>query len=630
MNIESNTRAHKLSEEALSIDPDYAMVYTIQASAHMMDVWLGTSKSKAKSLKTAAQLLQKAIDLDTTQDYPHALLGYLYGMMRKYDKAIEEGELAIELNPNSADAYAWLSSSLRHAGRLDDALISIKKAMRLSPFPPSLYLLYLGHIYRDSGMYGEAISAYKKAANRQPNNIFAHIGLTSSYSLSGKEKEAQTAASEVLRINPKFSVEKLAKVTAINDPSIKKLFIDSLRKAGLPDKPPLPLPDKPSIAVLAFDNLSGDPEQEYFSDGIAENIITALSKVGELFVIARNSSFTYKGKPVKIQQVGRELGVRYVLEGSVQRSGDRVRITAQLIDAKNEQHVWAERYDRVLKDIFAIQDDITKRVVSSLQANLTVGEITRAYARGTNSLEAYLKVVKARNIHMRFTKDDNLISRDLTQEAISIDPGYGEAYVLLAATYMLETYFGSDKSPKELMGQAIGNAKKAVELETVGGHAILGWLYSLIGQIDKALTECKIAVDLAPNSASARTWYGAVLTKAGQYDMAVQELEQALRRDPMAGTWVLRFLGSAYSLNDRHGDAISTLKKAIQKAPKDYLSRLLLTRAYVFAGRFEEAQAEAAEVLRINPDFSLEKHAKRFKAKDTELTIKALRQAGLK
>jgi adenylate cyclase len=195
---------------------------------------------------------------------------------------------------------------------------------------------------------------------------------------------------------------------------------------------------------------------------------------------------------------------------------------------------------------------------------------------------------------------------------------------------MLETYFGSEKSPKELMGQAIGNAKKAVELETVGGHAILGWLYSLIGQIDKALYECKIAVDLAPNSASARTWYGAVLTKAGQYDMAVQELEQSLRRDPMAGTWVLRFLGSAYSLNDRHEEAISTLKEAIQKAQKDYLSRLLLTRAYVFAGRPDEAQAEAAEVLRLNPDFSLENHAKRFKAKDTERTINALRQAGLK
>jgi tetratricopeptide (TPR) repeat protein len=248
-----------------------------------------------------------------------------------------------------------------------------------------------------------------------------------------------------------------------------------------------------------------------------------------------------------------------------------------------------------------------------LQANLTVGEITRTYAKGTNSLEAYLKVIKARNIHMRFTKDDNLISRDMTKEAISIDPEYGEAYVLLAATYMVEAIFGGNKSREELMGQAIGYAKKAVELGTVGGHGMLGNLYSLIGQIDKALTECKLAVDLAPNSASALTWYGAVLIKAGQYDMAVEQLEQAGRRDPMAGTWFLRYLGSAYSLKGRHDEAISILKKAIQKAPKDYLSRF-----------------EAAEVLRLNPKFSLEKYAKRYKGKDKDLTIDAFRQAGLK
>ena len=180
------------------------------------------------------------------------------------------------------------------------------------------------------------------------------------------------------------------------------------------------------------------------------------------------------------------------------------------------------------------------------------------------------------------------------------------------------------------MGQAIGYAKKAVELETVGGHGMLGWLYSLIGQIDKALTECKLAVDLAPNSASARTWYGAVLIKAGKYDLAVQELEQAARRDPMAGTWFLRSLGSAYSLKGRHEEAISTLKRAIQKAPNDYLSRLLITRAYIFAGRPDEAQAEAAEVLRLNPEFSLEKYGKRYIAKDKDRTINAFRQAGLK
>jgi len=630
MNIESNVMAHKLSEEALTLDPDYAMVYTVLASAHMMDVWLGYSKSRAKSLKTAAELLQKSIDLEDTLDLPHALLGFLYNMRRQYDKAIEEGERAIELNPNSADAYAWLSLSLRHSGRLDDALTSIKKALRLSPFPPSMYVLYLGHIYRDSGMYAEAISAYEKVVARQPANLFAYVGLTSSYSLSGREKEAQTAASEVLKINPKFSVAHYAKTWPGKDNTIKERFLNSLRKAGLPENPPLQLPDKPSIAVLAFDNMSGDPKQAYFGDGIAEEIITALSKSNDLFVIARNSSFTYKGKPVKVQQVSKELGVRYVLEGSFKRSGERLRITAQLIDAVNGQHLWAERYDRKLTDIFEIQDDITKRIIASLKVKLTIGELARAYAKGTNNLDAYLKVMQAWGYHMRFTKADNLISRRLAEEGIAMDPQYGNAYVLLAATYMLDTFLGDIKNRKKNFGKAIELAKKAVALDNIGGYAMLGWLYSLTGQDDKAIAECKKAVELDPNSASYRAWYGAVLNKVGRYEIAVQELEQSVRRDPMAGTWVLRFLGSAYSSTGRHEEAIATLKKAIQKAPKDYLSRLTIIRAYIFAGRQEEAQAEAAEVLRLNPKFSLENYAKKMTGKDKERSLEAFRRAGLK
>jgi len=396
------------------------------------------------------------------------------------------------------------------------------------------------------------------------------------------------------------------------------------------DKMEYPLPDNPSIAVLPFDNMSGDPEQEYLCDGIAEEIITALSKTPKLFVIARNSSFTYKGKPVKVQQVAEELGVRYVLEGSVRKDAERVRVTAQLIDAITGIHLWAERYDRDLNDIFAIQDDITKRIISSLQVNLTTGEIARAYAKGTDNLEAYLKVMQAWDYHMRFTKDDNLISRGMAEKAVTIDPQYGEAYVLLSATYMLETFLGNIKSRKKSMGQAIKFAKKAVALETISGYSMLGWLYSLTGQIDKALAECKKAVELAPNSASARAWHGAVLEKAGQYDLAVQELEQAVRRDPMAGTWVLRSLGSAYSLTGRHDEAITTIKRAIQKAPNDYLSRLLMTRAYIFAGRQEEAEAEAAEVLRLNPKFSLENYAKRMSGKDKERSLEAFQRAGLK
>ena len=624
-------KGRELYEKAAEIDPNYARVWAGLAWTYRVEARLGGwVMSRKEALAKALEIAEHAMEIDPKEPFCYIHLADIYLIKGEHDRALAYAEKAVDLAPSyssSIGALAWQSFWVGEFQRCVNAFARMK---RLNPHYPAVYLGVEGGALLFLGRHHDAITTLKEAIRRMPTNWMAHARLVATYADSDRMEEAKPAAAALLETRPNFTVGNFMKTQPFKKKEHKEWFRGLLLKAGLPENPPLPLPDKPSIAVLAFDNLSGDPEQEYFSDGIAENIITALSKVGELFVIARNSSFTYKGKPVKVQQVGRELGVRYVLEGSVQKSGDRVRITAQLIDAKNGQHIWAERYDRELKDIFAIQDDITKRVVSSLQANLTVGEITHAYAKGTNSLEAYLKVIKARNIHMRFTKDDNLISRDLAQEAISIDPEYGEAYVLLAATYMAETYFDSDKSPKESMGQAIGYAKKAVELETVGGHAMLGQLYSLIGQIDKALTECKLAVDLAPNSATARTWYGAVLINAGQYDMAVEKLEQAGRRDPMAGTWFLRYLGSAYSLKGRHDEAISTLKKAIQKAPNDYLSRLLLTRAYIFAGRPDEAQAEAAEVVRLNPNFSLEQFAKRYNAKDKDRSMDAFRQAGLK
>ena len=322
--------------------------------------------------------------------------------------------------------------------------------------------------------------------------------------------------------------------------------------------------------------------------------------------------------------------MRYVLEGSFKRSGDRLRITAQLIDGVNGKHLWAERYDRKLTDIFEIQDDITKRIIASLKVKLSMGELARVYAKGTKNLDAYLKVMQAWHYHMRFTREDNYISRDLVEEGIAMDPQYGSAYVLLAATYMLDTFLGDVKNRKQNLVKAIEIAKKAVALEHIGGYAMLGWLYSLTGQNDRAIIECKKAVDLDPNVAAHRVWYGAVLYTAGQYEVAVKELEQAVRRDPMAGTWVLRFLGGAYAFSGRHDEAIATLRKAIQKAPEDYLSRLGIIRAYIFAGRQEEAEAEAAEVLRLNPKFSLENYAKRLTGKDKERSIAAYRQAGLK
>jgi len=632
MNIEGNVMAHKLSEEAIAMDPNFAAAYTILASAHIMDVWLGTSKSRANSLKTAYQLLQKSIDLEDTLDLPHAFLGYIYNMKRQYDKAIEEGERAIELNPNSADAYVWLANSLRHSGRLDDALISIKKALRLSPFPPSLYLLYLGHIYRDSAMHAEAIIAYEKVVARQPDNLFAHLGLASCYALSDRDKKAAAAASEVLRINPKFSVEHYNKTWPGKDQSIKDRFINSLRKAGLPETPPLPLPDKPSIAVLPFVNMSGDPEQEYFSDGIAEEIITALSKTSKLFVIARTSSFKYKGKEVDVRTVGRELGVGYVLEGSVRKTGDKVRITAQLIDAKTNKHLWAERYDRDLKDIFAVQDEITKKIITALHIEITEGEHARVYAKGTENLNAYLKVMEANWLYQQGSKDGILKARKLAEDAIALDPDYAFAYKTLGSTHL--TYAFLRKNPGESIKRAIELFQKAIELDNslAVAHSGLASCLSFERKYDKAIAEGKLALALDPNSADVIFGYAFLLSMAGEPEEAIPFFKETLRLNPIPTSMHIRLFAIALRDSGQYEEAIAQAKRATEQGPNDLVAWVVLTSSYSLAGREEEARSAAKEILRINPKFSVARYQKVTPQKDRASVKRycdALRKAGV-
>lgn len=628
------TRARELTEKAVNLDSEYGYAWSILAAAHFWDAAFGYSQSKSASFNKAVEFNSKALELDDTLSCAMALQALIYRAQGKLEEAIYAVKKSINMSPSVDANYAMAAGIMYYAGRFDEAIALFKNAMRLNPYYPAIYLRGIGISYLLAGHNEEALETYKQLLKRAEKGefppIFAHLGLSAVYAELDKKEEASNHTSEILKINPRFSLEAAKTVYSFNSPQHSEQWFSALRKAGLPEHPPLQLPDRPSLAVLAFDNMSGDPKQDYFGDGIAEEIITALSKSNDLFVIARNSSFTFKGKPVKIQQVSKELGVRYVLEGSFKRSGDRLRITAQLIDAVNGQHLWAERYDRKLTDIFEIQDDITKRIIASLKVKLTIGESARVYAKGTNNLDAYLKVMQAWHYHMLFTKEDNYISRGLAEEGIAMDPKYASAYVLLAATYMLDTFLGDVKNRKQNLGKAIELAKQAVALEYVGGYAMLGYLYSLTGQADKAIAECKKAVELDPNASLARAWYGAVLYKAGQYKAAVQELEQSVRRDPMAGTWVLRFLGSAYSFARRHDEAITTLKKAIQKAPNDHLSRLMIIRAYIFAGRQEEAETEAAEVLRLDPKFSLENYTKRMTGKDKERSLEAFRRAGLK
>ena len=400
------------------------------------------------------------------------------------------------------------------------------------------------------------------------------------------------------------------------------------------DKMAFPLPNEPSIAVLPFDNMSGDPEQDYLADGISENIISSLSKIPRLFVIARNSTFTYKGKPIKVQQVSEELGVRYVLEGSVQKSGDRLRVTTQLIDAIKGNHLWSETYDRDMKDIFQVQDAVTKEITAALNVTLTQGEQARLLAKGTDNLEAYMKAIRARENIYRHNAEGNILARQLAQEAIDLDPQYAQAYRLLGVTHMHDVLQGRSKSPKESMGKAIKLVKEALALDDQNGytHAVLGFLLILIGQYDKAVAEVELGAALFPNNADVHGWLGMVYRYVGRWEEAVHAYEKAIRLNPMPPNYYLYGIGLSYAWTGRYEEAIAACKKAIHGAPDSFYARIFTTAVYSLSGRDEEARAQAAEVLRLNPKFSLNNWAKRLRYKnqdDHHQWISALSNAGL-
>jgi adenylate cyclase len=394
------------------------------------------------------------------------------------------------------------------------------------------------------------------------------------------------------------------------------------------------LPDKPSIAVLPFTNISGDPEQEYFSDGLTEEIITALSKIPRLFVIARNSTFSYKGKSVKVNQVAEELGVRYVLEGSVRKTESRVRITAQLIDAVKGHHLWAERYERELKDIFAIQDEITKEVITGLRVQLTDGEQAARARRIPWDLDAYLKFLQGREYWVGFNREDNIRARKVAEEIISLDPNHPSGYGLLAAAEYQKVWLGLSQSPKETFARAIQLAKKSIEIEdSPGAHRILADMYALMRKHDAAIAEAEKALELDANSSASHTILAMMLCFADRPQEALPLAKKAIRLNPYPQGVYFRNLAAIYRALGRYEEAITALKKAIHLHPNDFLAHMVLAATYSLLGREEEARAAAGEILRINPKFSLAWARKTLPYKNQaykERVIEALRMAGMK
>ena len=401
--------------------------------------------------------------------------------------------------------------------------------------------------------------------------------------------------------------------------------------AALPSTAP---PPKLSIAVLPFANMSGDAEQEYFADGISEDTITALSKLSQLFVIARNSSFTFKGRNVNVQEVGRSLGVRYVLEGSVRKSGNRVRITAQLIDATTGGHLWAERFDRDLTDIFAVQDDVTQHIVGALALNLREGEQQRLATEHTDNLEAYDCFLRGREQLWRFTRDQNDQARELFRRAIELDPNFASACAFLAVTHGLDYINRWGTSPSTSVEQAEEFATRAVALDDQNpyAHWALGIINLHLRRHDLAICEAERTISLAPNLADGHEALGNALHYSGRSEEALACFDRAMALNPYYPDVWLHFQAQAMFQLGRYEDAAASLKRRLVRNPNTDVSRVLLAACYGHLGRFDEARVEWQEVFRINPDYSLEHRRKVLPYKnpsDFERAVDGLRKAGL-
>ena len=366
-------------------------------------------------------------------------------------------------------------------------------------------------------------------------------------------------------------------------------------------------PEKPSIVVLPFTNMSGDSEQEYFSDGITEDIITDLSKVSGLFIIARNTAFTYRGKNVDVMKVSQELGVNYVLEGSVRKVGERVRITAQLIDGRTNGHIWAERYDRDLEDICGVQDEVTHEIVTALRVHVSDAERRLLVKKETENLDAYDDLLRGRELFLKFTKESNQEAEQRFKHAIELDPNYAAAFAELARVFVQRRNHGWSDTRDETLEEGFRMVSKAVELDDslAQAHIVKGFVHLWRHEHDQALAELATGLTQDPNHADGHMWKAIVSGFAGDPEEGVREVQHAMRLNPGSPFWYLFALGNACFAMWRYEECIEACNKAIEKNPNFIFAQMLLAAGLGHLGRTDGADKALAECRRLNPHFSL-------------------------
>ncbi len=581
-----------LAERAIEIDPDYAEAYVHMAWVHVLGYrygWLETH-AREESRDLAIEWAEKAVELDPHHYETRWALASALATAGQLDRARVEYDRTLELNPNSSDVLADSTELLGYLGQAEEAVSRLQKAMRLNPKHPDWYHWQLGWALYFAERYEEALASINNIGTI-PNG--ARRTLAPVLVRLGRTDEARAVMAEFLENEPGYSLEDM-KVWPFRHKEYLERWTEDQRKAGAPEHPSPELPDKPSIAVLPFTNMSDDPQQEYFADGMTEDLITDISKVSGLFVIARNSVFTYKGKAVKVQQVARDLGVRYVLEGSVRRAGNQVRINAQLVDATTGGHVWAERYDGSLADIFSLQDQVTAKIVNALSIKLTPRELENLKTPETSNTAAHDVYLQGLSFYLRNTPEDNAKAETYFKRAVELDPDFDRAYTALAKVYFKtqDFHFGDAMGTYWRIGIYLvrKNLAKIDSTDFADAHVIRARIALSKHQVGVALQEADRALDFSSNDVEALKAKAAALIYIGRYSEGRKIANLALRLDPAFPEVSLSLIGLSHFAEGDYKVAADYIERALEHNPSTSYFAGPLAAAYAKLGMEKESK----------------------------------------
>jgi TolB-like protein/class 3 adenylate cyclase/Flp pilus assembly protein TadD len=609
---DQNDAARTLFEQALKIDPNDADALAGAAAAHLHEKQYGWTspgideRAKAKILDPA----ERAIALAPNNEKPYYTKSFYLFLARRENEALGAAEAGLAINPNSPLLYGQRALIEIALGRFEQAKADVTKAMRLSPHDPFMYFwpLILGDSELGLGHLDAAAEAYQKAIDLGLRNFPPYVDLAAVYALQGKTEEAKVALVEARRLEPKLTVKWLQTVA----PNIPSLF-EGVRKAGLPEDEAVEPPHL-SIVVLPFANLSGDSSQDYFADGITENLTTDLSRIPNSFVIARNTAFTYKGKNVDAKTIGKDLGVRYVLEGSVQRDGSRVRVGAQLIDAETGAHLWADRFEEDMSDLFKMQDQVVARLGNVLGFELFKAEAKKG-VRSNNpdaidlAMRGWATMWQSYPMPPKEKRDSHYAALDLFNEALKADPNDADALAGEAFTHMSLFMFGESDAEANSDARIVDPADRAIALtpDDMRAYVAKSFYLAVTGRPAEALRTADSGLAVNPNSAPLLDARALARIVLGDFERAKSDAQQAMRlspRDPEIPNRLVN-MGMAELGLGNFSAAVVEFQKAIDAGDHSFIPYVNLAAAYALDGKTEQARSALAQAQRLNANLTV-------------------------